>query len=258
MVLEASNNINHNNNQHLLKSFLEKTTPHIQQALTATEDLSRRINNPKDRAAILDCVELLDISRDRVSDSLASETLEDIHTWLSSVLTNHVTCLDGLENGSSDIRSLMEARLDELILRAKTSLAILVSSNPKPEPVVDDELENVGAFPSWVKGSDRRLLQAMQAKDVNANIVVAKDGTGKYKTVAEAVAAVPDKSTTRFVIYVKKGIYKEKVEIGKNKKNVMIMGDGMDSTIITGSLNVVDGSTTFNSATVGMNFRYYK
>ncbi|KAJ6292268.1 hypothetical protein OIU78_024446 [Salix suchowensis] len=30
----------------------------------------------------------------------------------------------------------------------------------------------------------------------------------------------------------------------------MLVGDGMDSTIITGSLNVVDGSTTFNSATV--------
>jgi len=31
---------------------------------------------------------------------------------------------------------------------------------------------------------------------------------------------------------------------------VMLVGDGMSSTIITGNLNVVDGSTTFNSATV--------
>lgn len=48
----------------------------------------------------------------------------------------------------------------------------------------------------------------------------------------------------------KKGTYKENVEIGKSKTNVMLTGDGMDKTIITGSLNVVDGSTTFNSATV--------
>lgn len=41
------------------------------------------------------------------------------------------------------------------------------------------------------------------------------------------------------------------VRVGKKKTNVMIVGDGMDSTIITGSLNVVDGSTTFNSATLG-------
>ena len=51
----------------------------------------------------------------------------------------------------------------------------------------------------------------------------------------------------------KKGTYKENVEVVKNKKNLMIVGDGMDKTIITGSLNVVDGSTTFNSATLGKN-----
>ncbi|KAL6201010.1 hypothetical protein ACLB2K_024725 [Fragaria x ananassa] len=87
-------------------------------------------------------------------------------------------------------------------------------------------------------------------KGVEANVVVAKDGSGKYKSVKEAVAAAPDKSTTRYVIYVKKGTYKENVEVVKNKKNLMIVGDGMDTTIITGSLNVVDGSTTFNSATL--------
>jgi pectin methylesterase-like acyl-CoA thioesterase len=69
--------------------------------------------------------------------------------------------------------------------------------------------------------------------------------------VKEAVASAPDNGKTRYVIYVKKGTYKENVEVGKKKKNVMLVGDGMDSTIITGSLNVVDGSTTFNSATVG-------
>ncbi|MQL67646.1 hypothetical protein F6Q10_35135, partial [Streptomyces vinaceus] len=76
------------------------------------------------------------------------------------------------------------------------------------------------------------------------------DGSGKYKTVKEAVASAPDNSKTRYVIYVKKGTYKENVEIGKTKKNLMLVGDGMDATIITGNLNVVDGSTTFKSATV--------
>lgn len=56
---------------------------------------------------------------------------------------------------------------------------------------------------------------------------------------------------TRYVIHVKKGIYKEKVEIVRKQKKVMLVGDGMDSTIITGSLNVIDGSSTFKSATVG-------
>ncbi|KAF3573245.1 hypothetical protein F2Q69_00063519 [Brassica cretica] len=88
---------------------------------------------------------------------------------------------------------------------------------------------------------------------MKANVVVAKDGTGKYKTVNEAVLAAPENSNSRYVIYVKKGVYKETIDIGKKKKNLMLVGDGKDVTIITGSLNVVDGSTTFRSATVAAN-----
>lgn len=94
---------------------------------------------------------------------------------------------------------------------------------------------------------DRHLLETNGAA-IKANIVVAQDGTGNYKTVKGAIAAAPAKSTSRFVIHIKKGTYKENVNI--RKKNIMLAGDGMGLTIITGSLNVVDGSTTFNSATV--------
>ncbi|KAG0458364.1 hypothetical protein HPP92_023212 [Vanilla planifolia] len=37
--------------------------------------------------------------------------------------------------------------------------------------------------------------------------------------------------------------------ITKSMKNLMIVGDGIGSTVVTGSKNVVDGSTTFRSAT---------
>lgn len=53
------------------------------------------------------------------------------------------------------------------------------------------------------------------------------------------------------LVYVKKGMYKENVEVGKKKTNVMLGGNGMHSTIITCSFNVVDGYATFKSATVG-------
>ncbi|MQI72076.1 pectin esterase, partial [Escherichia coli] len=88
------------------------------------------------------------------------------------------------------------------------------------------------------------------AGEINPNVVVVKDGSGEFNTVAEAVASAPDKSKKRYVIYVRQGTYEENVEIGKKKKNVMLVGDGMDATIITGSLNVIDGATTFRSATV--------
>jgi pectinesterase len=42
------------------------------------------------------------------------------------------------------------------------------------------------------------------------------------------------------------------VEVGKSKKNLMFIGDGIGKTVIKASRNVVDGSTTFRSATVAV------
>jgi pectin methylesterase-like acyl-CoA thioesterase len=53
------------------------------------------------------------------------------------------------------------------------------------------------------------------------------------------------------VIYVKRGVYAETVEVRKKKWNVMLVGDGMGATVITGRLNYVDGYSTFRTATVG-------
>lgn len=239
----------------LLQGLLEESSPHLQKALETAKEAYSKINNPEDRAAIIDCVELMDVSMDRVMDSIVAlqnlkvqNTMEDVHTWLSSILTNHVTCLDGLEGLSA--RTIMEPRLKDLISRSRAFLAMLVAISPSKERVIEDEPPNIGDFPTWVTSRDRRLMSSDFTKGVQANVVVAKDGSGNYKTVKEAVAAAPNNSITRYVIYVKRGTYKENVEVGKKQKNLMMVGDGMNSTIITGSLNVVDGSTTFNSATL--------
>ncbi|XP_031129195.1 pectinesterase [Ipomoea triloba] len=229
----------------LLQMVLHSSLLRIQDAVKLSANVNRRIND----RAVSDCMELLDLSLDKVVDSmvaltnLSARARTDAHSWLSTVLTNHDTCLDGL---SEPARPVMEPVIKDLITRARSSLAVLVAVAPATE---DDLRALNGEFPSWVSASDRRLLEA-SANAVAANVVVAKDGSGKYKTVAEAVAAAPDNGKTRYVIYVKKGTYKENVEIGKKKTNVMLIGDGMSATIITGSLNVVDGTTTFNSATV--------
>ncbi|OMO64891.1 Pectinesterase, catalytic [Corchorus olitorius] len=237
----------------LLQAFLEQSTAHIQSAINKVNKFKNGVNNAGEEAGLADCLELMDSSVDRIMDSMAALQSQDVnshsnaHSWLSTVLTNHVTCLDGLQGST---KTHMEAGLNDLISRARTSLAIFVSIIPprKTNTKFIDQIL-VDGFPSWVSIKDRKLLQALP-NEINPNVVVAKDGSGNYKTLKEAVAAAPDKSKTRYIIYVKKGTYKENVEIGKNKKNLMIVGDGMNSTIITGSLNVVDGSTTFNSATV--------
>ena len=85
---------------------------------------------------------------------------------------------------------------------------------------------------------------------MRADATVAANGSGKFKTIAAAVVAAPDNSKRRYVIHIKAGVYRENVEVSKKKKNIMFMGDGRTRTITTGNRNVVDGSTTFHSATV--------
>ncbi|TYK13062.1 pectinesterase [Cucumis melo var. makuwa] len=242
------------NEEHFLQSFLKKSMPKVINTIERAKDLRQRINSPRGEGALDDCIELMEISNGRIMDSVlalknrTSGSIESSHTWLSSVLTNHVTCWDEVETSLSRAAA-MDLGLEELIMRGRNSLGMLVS-------IWGLEIKNLGelgkrgnGYPSWLKKGDRRLLGVL-GREMEPNIVVAKDGSGNFKTVQEAVESVPDKSKDRIVIYVKKGTYKENVEVGKKKKNVMIVGDGMDSTIITGSLNVVDGSTTFKSATV--------
>lgn len=116
------------------------------------------------------------------------------------------------------------------------------------------EEENGIEWPQWMSAGDRRLLQA---GGVTPNVVVAADGSGNYRTVGEAVAAAPGGSSSRYIIRIKAGVYRENVEVPSGKTNIMFVGDGRTTTIITGSRNVVDGSTTFRSATVGKSTDFF-
>lgn len=152
------------------------------------------------------------------------------------------TCIEGLEG--SIVKGLVSSGLDHVMSLVANLLGEVVSGN-------DDQLTtNKDRFPSWIRDEDTKLLQA---NGVTADAVVAADGSGDYTKVMDAVSAAPESSMKRYVIYVKKGVYVENVEIKKKKWNIMLIGEGMDATIISGSRNYVDGSTTFRSATFGKN-----
>lgn len=102
--------------------------------------------------------------------------------------------------------------------------------------------------------SNEVLLASWNQMNSNTNFVVAKDGSGTHSTINEAASAMSKMGKNRperFIVHVKAGVYNENVEIGRDLKNVMLVGDGIDKTIITGSKNVPDGSTTYSSATFG-------
>ncbi|HEY5825074.1 MAG TPA: pectinesterase family protein [Cyclobacteriaceae bacterium] len=62
---------------------------------------------------------------------------------------------------------------------------------------------------------------------------VAKDGSGDFKTVQEAINAVPDYRKNRTVIAIKNGIYKEKLTLPASKTNVTFRGEEAEMTILT-------------------------
>lgn len=82
-------------------------------------------------------------------------------------------------------------------------------------------------------------------------ITVAKDNSGDFNSIQQAVDSIP--AGTPETIYIKKGIYKERVEVRKN--NISFVGESTDDTIITESyyarLIMPDGSKrgTFRSYT---------
>jgi len=165
----------------------------------------------------------------------------DLRTWLSAVLSHPQTCLEGFEGTNGIAKSLVSAGIGEVMSLVEQLLAQVL-------PVDDEFVAGKGQFPSWVKPRERKLLESI---GVTPDAVVALDGSGNYARIMDAVLAAPDYSMKRFVIYIKKGVYVENVEIKKKKWNIMMVGDGMDATVISGNRSFIDGWTTFRSSTFG-------
>ena len=69
-------------------------------------------------------------------------------------------------------------------------------------------------------------------------LTVSPDGRGDFKTVQEAIAAVPDDSADRTVIHIKPGTYLGQILLPKAKSNVTFEGEDAGTTVLTYALNV--------------------
>ena len=74
---------------------------------------------------------------------------------------------------------------------------------------------------------------AASSYDNPDTIVVARDGTGQFRTVGEAVEVCRAFMDYHKVIYIKKGVYKEKLIIPQWLQNIELCGEDRDHTIIT-------------------------
>ncbi len=76
-------------------------------------------------------------------------------------------------------------------------------------------------------------LAAANKYDNPDTIVVSRDGTGEFRTIDEAIEVCRAFMDYSKVIYVKKGVYKEKLILPSWLTNITICGEDRDNTIIT-------------------------
>ncbi|EPS67632.1 pectinesterase, partial [Genlisea aurea] len=188
------------------------------------------------------CGEVVGMSRERLKQALAAVKISpekyksDIQTWLSAAVTLVETCKDEAEPHAH--MSEIYNKMNQTSRSASNALALsnLIAGNASLPPQQTNE------FPNWVSPGQRKLLQTT---GLRANAVVSKDGSGNFKTVAEAIAAASGGGG--FVIYVKAGVYSEQVVC--RKSGITLIGDGKYSTIISGGKSVGGGSSLLGSST---------
>ena len=81
------------------------------------------------------------------------------------------------------------------------------------------------------------------------DVTVAKDGSGNYTTIQAAVTAAPTGRTTAYTIYIKDGIYSEKVTVPSNKPFLQFVGQSVANTMLTWNDNALTPNGT--GGTVG-------
>lgn len=204
----------------------------------------------------------------KTSQLLSTLKADDIQTFLSAILTNQQTCLDGIQSVASSwgVKNGISVPLSNDIKLYSLSLGLFtkgwVPKNMKGSGARTGKKSGFknGRMPMKMSSKTRAVYEAASRRKLEeANgvlvsdvVTVSQDGSGNFSTITDAIAAVPNNSAAAngyFLIYVKAGVYEEYVSIAKNKRYLMMVGDGINQTILTGNRSVVDGWTTFNSAT---------
>ncbi|KAI3462356.1 hypothetical protein Pfo_019019 [Paulownia fortunei] len=248
----------------VIQSALWVSSQNLNTGLRMVRDiLDASAGNQNRSDAAKTCLEVLHYSEYRmnlVGEALPRVNIKDARAWMSAALAYQYGCWSGLKyvNDTSLVDKTMAFFYSSLMASSSDALGMMANYDvfgdktgswgpPKTErdgfvgPGSDSSGSGpVGGVPSGLK----------------ANVTVCKGGHGcDYETVQQAVNATPDNagSGKRFVIWIKTGVYEETVRIPLEKKNVVLLGDGMGKTVITGSMNVgQQGVSTYNSATVGV------
>uniref|UniRef100_A0A7N1A1J4 Pectinesterase n=1 Tax=Kalanchoe fedtschenkoi TaxID=63787 RepID=A0A7N1A1J4_KALFE len=235
----------------LVKAAIQAASKEVSEAFDTMSAFKFETQQEKD--AFDDCKELMETAKEELADSVSNagpSRTHDVNTWLSAVMSYTQTCIDGFPEGK--LKTQIEKTYQASKELTSNSLAIVsqVSSALSQLNELGGAKRNLLAYPIWMRTDDRRFLKADKHEEakLNANVTVAKDGSGNFTTISAALEAMPKKFKGRYVMYVKEGVYDEQVTITKEMANVTMYGDGSQKTTITGNKNFVDGVRTFKTA----------
>ncbi|KAE8728589.1 hypothetical protein F3Y22_tig00004198pilonHSYRG00023 [Hibiscus syriacus] len=239
--LESSNS---SDPKELIRTGFQAMITEIKKVLADSKTLQDLKKDERTKDALSVCKEVLGYAIDDLEASFnklgkydisnIGDILLRIKVWLSGALTIQQTCIDSFAEKDSEAAEKMKNILKTSQGLNKNTLGMMagIASIAKDLniPSIDKITtslhrrllsDNNSEFPEWKSHNDRRLLQAKPG-NINPNVVVAKDGSGKYNSIVEALAEVLPKNTQRFVIYIKAGVYNEKVNMRAGSRTAMV------------------------------------
>ncbi|TYI57873.1 hypothetical protein E1A91_D11G313300v1 [Gossypium mustelinum] len=263
----------------LIQAAFKAAMKFVSRAAQNSTTLRNLQKDPRTKKALDICIQLMTYSINELQKSfnkidrfelpMLHEILADIRIWLSATITNQETCIEGFKNTTTDAGEKMKKALNISMQLSRNGLAIVTELSKgfhelnvegrqrRRRLLGKKEVTVIGGKPKSDLSSifSRRLLQAIQdtQNGVKADVVVAKDGSGGFNNIKDAINRIPLNATKPFVIYIKEGVYEENLEFGHRMINVMLIGDGKEKTRITGHVNNADGIPTFRTATVAVN-----
>jgi len=258
----------------LIELAFEATIKYIENAAKNSTVLQKLQSNPRAKSALDNCHELANHAVNDLRRSYNkfkefdvanfNAMLSDLKIWLSGAITYQETCLDGFEDVPGDAEEKMREALKKAMELTSNGLAMVTEISTVIESLGVQGFNNRrllsedipimghrGEIPDWID-IERRELLSSKPKKIKPDLVVAKDGSGKYSTINQALKDIPKNGNKTFVLYIKEGVYEEKVQFNSSMTHLFMIGDGPTKTKITGHLNFIDGTNTYQTATVAV------
>jgi pectinesterase len=94
-------------------------------------------------------------------------------------------------------------------------------------------MQKVVLFLALALVSVRGVAQTANPQQYKYVFTVAKDGTGDYKYIQDAIDAMRVFPLEPITLYLKNGVYNEKIELPANNTDVTFIGESVEQTIIT-------------------------